>query len=80
MAKIHDFKVTGRTSASADGTATGLIGTATVEYHDDGSLRFTTAAGEKVIIQPSANVNKLLKVLFTGTGGFATGKNLIGAP
>lgn len=79
MAKLHDFKITGRTSASVDGTATGLIGTATVEYHDDGSLRFSTAAGEKVIIQPSADVNKLMKILFTGTDGFATGKNLIGA-
>jgi hypothetical protein len=79
MASLHSFKITGRTAASADGTATGLIATAAVEYHDDGSLRFTTAAGEKVIIQPSANTNKLLKLIFTGTGGFSTGKNLIGA-
>ena len=73
MAKLHDFKIQGQTAAAAG------IATATVEYHSDGSLRFTTAAGEKVIIQPSANVNKLLKIIFTGTGGFATGKKLIGA-
>jgi hypothetical protein len=79
MAKLHDFKITGRTSASANGTATGLVGTATVEYHDDGSIRFATAAGEKVIIQPCANTNKLLKILFTGAGGFTTGKHLVGA-
>lgn len=79
MASLHSFKITGRTSGSADGTATGLIATVAVEYHDDGSLRFTTAAGEKVVLQPDANVNKLMKLIFTGTGGFATGKNLIGA-
>lgn len=73
MAKLHDFKVRGLTAAAA------TVATADVEYHDDGSIRFATAAGEKVIIQPDANVNKLLKIIFTGTGGFATGKNLIGA-
>lgn len=72
MAKLHDFKVRGLTSASA------TIATLDVEYHDDGSLRFATAAGEKVVLQPSAAVNKVLKAIFTGTGGFATGKNLIG--
>jgi hypothetical protein len=78
MAKLHDFKITGRTSASADGSASGLIATKAVEYHDDGSLRFTTAEGEAVIIQPTANLNKLFKLLFVGTGGFATGKALFG--
>jgi len=74
MAKLHDFKVRGLTAASA------TVATADIEYHDDGSVRFTTAAGEKVVIQPSANLNKLLKIIFTGTGGFATGKALVGAP
>lgn len=79
MAALYSFKLTGRTSAYVEGTATGLIGVATVSYNDDGSLSFTTSNGEKVVIQPSANVNKLLKIVFTGTGGFPTGKNLIGA-
>lgn len=73
MAALHSFKITGRTADSADGTATGLIATAAVEYHDDGSLRFTTAAGEKVLIQPTANTNKLLKLIFTGANGFPAG-------
>lgn len=79
MASLYNFKLTGRTAAYTEGTATGLIGVATVDYNDDGSLSFTTATGEKVVIQPSADVNKLLKIVFTGTGGFPAGKNLIGA-
>lgn len=79
MARLYAFKLTGRTSAYVEGTATGLIGVATVNYNDDGSIDFVTAKGEQVVMQPSANLNKLLKVVFTGAGGFATGKNLIGA-
>jgi hypothetical protein len=78
MAALHSFKISGRTSASTDGTAAGIIATKAVEYHDDGSLRFTTAAGEAVIMQPTADLNKLLKLIFVGTGGFATGKTLFG--
>lgn len=79
MARLYAFKLTGRTETYVEGTATGLVGVATVDYHDDGSLRFTTAGGEKVVLQPSADVNKLFKLIFTGTGGFPVGKNLIGA-
>ena len=78
MAKLHDFKVSGRTSASTDGTAAGIIATKAVEFHDDGTLRFTTAAGRPVIIQPTADLNELFKIIFTGTGGYATGKKLFG--
>jgi hypothetical protein len=79
MAKLNDFKITGRTSATTDGTATGLIATQVVEYHDDGSLRFTIN-GIIHRIQPSASLNALLKVLFTGTGGVAAGKKWHGNP
>lgn len=79
MARLYAFKLTGRTAAYVEGTATGLVGVATVNYNDDGSIDFVTATGEQVVMQPSANLNKLLKVVFTGTGGFAAGKNLIGA-
>lgn len=72
MAALHSWKVRGLTAADA------TIATIAITYHDDGSVRFTTAAGEAVIIQPSANLNKLLKLAFTGTGGFATGKALSG--
>lgn len=78
MAKLHDFKITGRTSASTDGTAAGLIATKAIEFHDDGSIRFTTAAGKAVILNPNADLNELLKLIFVGTGGFATGKKLFG--
>lgn len=72
MAKLFDFKVRGLTAASA------TIATADVEVHDDGSLRFATAAGEKVIIQADANLNKLFKLAFTGTGGIPATQALFG--
>lgn len=72
MAKLHDFKVRGLTAADA------TIATVAIEVHDDGSLRFATAEGEKVIIQPSANLNKLIEAAFTGTGGIPAGKALFG--
>ena len=72
MAKLHDFKVRGLTSASA------TIATVDIEMHDDGSIRFATAAGEKVIIQPSAALNKLIKLTFTGSNGIPTGRALFG--
>jgi hypothetical protein len=61
------LKIQGLTPASA------VVATANIELHDDGSLRFTTAAGEKVLIQPTANTNKLLKLIFTGANGFPAG-------
>lgn len=78
MAKLHDFKVSGRTSASADGSATGIIATKDVEFHDDGTVRFTSGAGAKIIISPTASLNELWKIMFTGTGGVATGKKFFG--
>jgi hypothetical protein len=72
MAKRFDFKIQGQTSANA------AIATKAVEFHDDGSLRFTSAAGVKVLIQPSADLNALLQQIFTGTGGFAAGTKLHG--
>lgn len=78
MAKLFDFKVSGRTSASVDGTATGIIATKAVEFHDDGTVRFTSAAGRPVILQPTADLNELLKIIFTGTGGHAATKKWFG--
>lgn len=78
MAKLHDFKVSGRTSASADGSATGIIATKAIEYHDDGTVRFTTAAGKAICINPTADLNELWKILFTGTGGVVAGKKFFG--
>jgi len=78
MAVLFTGKITGRTAASADGTATGLIATTTIEVHDDGSIRFTDAVGTKHRIQPSASLNALLKLILTGTGGFPATKKWFG--
>ena len=72
MAKRFDFQVRGLTSAAA------TIATKAVEFHDDGSLRFTDAAGNPRIVQPTADLNALLVQIFTGTGGFAAGTKLFG--
>jgi hypothetical protein len=72
MAKRFDFKVQGQTSADA------AIATKAVEFHDDGSLRFTDAAGNSRVLQPSADLNALLVQIFTGTGGFPAGTKLFG--
>lgn len=74
MPKLHDFQVSGRTAASVNGTATGMIATKAVEFHSDGSVRFTTAAGKAITINSTSNLNELWKILFTGTGGVAAGK------
>jgi hypothetical protein len=72
MAKRFDFKIQGQTAAGA------AVAIKDVEFHDDGSLRFTTAAGRPVIVQPTADLNALLVQIFTGTGGFAAGTKLFG--
>lgn len=74
MPKLHDFLVSGRTSVSVDGTATGVIATKAVEFHDDGTVRFTSVAGRQIRINSTSNLNELWKIIFTGTGGVAAGK------
>lgn len=78
MAKLYDFQVSGRTADSVNGTATGIIATKAIEFHDDGSVRFTSAAGRPIIITPDANLNELLKILLNGAGGLAPGYKLFG--
>jgi hypothetical protein len=72
MAKRFDFKIQGQTTANA------AIATKTVEFHDDGSLRFTDVAGNPRILQSDADLNALLVQIFTGTGGFPAGTKLFG--
>jgi hypothetical protein len=72
MAAILTGKVRGLTAASA------TIATIDVEFHDDGSVRFTDAAGTKHRFMPSASLNALLKAAFVGAGGFATSKKWFG--
>lgn len=72
MAKRFDFQVRGLTSGAA------TIATKAVEFHDDGSLRFTDVAGNRRILQSNADLNALLVLIFTGTGGFPAGTKLFG--
>jgi hypothetical protein len=72
MAVLLTGKVRGLTAASA------TITTVDVEFHDDGSLRFTDAAGTKHRIMPSASLSALLKASFVGAGGFAATKKWFG--
>jgi hypothetical protein len=73
MAAIFTGKIRGITPALA------TIATQDVEVHADGSLQFTVG-GVKHRIMPSASLNALLKVILTGTGGFAATKKWVGNP
>lgn len=75
MAQIYSFKLTGRTSASVDGTATGLIATVAVSYDSDGFLRWTDASGIARAVPVNSEVAVLLNTLFTGTGGIDAGSS-----
>lgn len=80
MAKLYDFKLTGFTSTGTLGTSpAGVLGTVTVEFMDNGEIAFTPAGSSvKRTVSSDPNLNALLKDLFTGTGGFATGKKVFG--
>jgi hypothetical protein len=71
---IASFKLQAQTSASAViATVTGL------NFYGDGSVTFTGTDG--VVRQyegDNANINMLLQMLLTGTGGFAAGTKLAG--
>ena len=73
MAQVYSFKMSGRTAASVDGTATGIIATIDVSYDDDGMLRFDDETGNPKAVAVSGDVADLLKVLCTGTGGIDAG-------
>ncbi len=70
---VYTFKMSGRTSASTDGTATGIIATKTVEWLPDETLRYTDANGVVSIIPVDGPLAALLIDLFTGTGGIDAG-------
>lgn len=76
MAQVYSFKITGRTAASTDGSATGLIATVAVSYDSDGYLRFTDANGRPRAVSISnstSDVAALLRLIFTGSGGVDAG-------
>jgi hypothetical protein len=75
---LAGFKVQGQTAGSV------AIGTVTVNFNSDGTWDFTdsaTPANTIVYHGDSAEINALLKILFTGAGGLTAGLNqLFGYP
>lgn len=69
MAQVFSGKLSGRTAASVDGTATGIIATLTVSLDGDGWLRWTDAGGNARSVQVAGPVAELLSILLTGVGG-----------
>ena len=56
-----------------------LIASVTVNFNSDGSWTFTDAQGDQLIYRGDyPEVNKLLELMFVGTGGFAAGTKLFG--
>ncbi len=72
MAKIADYKIRGLTAASA------TVATQDIEFHSDGSFRFTYGSKPFIISGNNAAVNALMKIVLTGTGGFASTDRLFG--
>lgn len=71
---LASMKVQGQKS---DGTP---INTLTgVNFNSDGSWDFQDASGDVIVYAGNnAQMNKLLEIIFTGTGGFASGTKLFG--
>lgn len=69
MSVIYTGKLSGRTSSSADGSATGIVATRTVTLDSDGWLRWSDANSKPRALQVSGDLGELLTFLFTGTNG-----------
>lgn len=80
MSALHSLKVTGRTSASTDGTATGLIATKSITIDSDGFLRFTDASGKARAIPMRGDFAVFVREVFTGTGGIAATTPMFDSP
>lgn len=76
MTSLHSWKIQGQTAANA------AINTVAVSYNGNGSLTFTDSSGTHRSIQVGydGDLARLLKEIFTGTGGWTTGQNPPGAP
>ena len=64
--KLYDLKLGGFTSAGNPATGAGLIGQKAIELWDDGSIIFTDAYSNRVVIADNPEINKLLSVLVQG--------------
>lgn len=71
MSTIYSGKLSGRTSDSEDGTATGIVATAAVTFDGQGNLHWTDSSGRAHTVQVSGPLATLLEAIFTGTGGTA---------
>lgn len=74
---MYSLKLSGRTAASVDGTATGIIATLAVSYDTDGVVRWVDSSGKtrtlSISNDASGDLASLLRTLFTGTGGLDAG-------
>lgn len=73
-AKLYDLKLAGFTSAGDPTTGVGHIANKAIELWDDGSIKFTDAAGNKHIIADNPELNKLFAQLVAGDSGVPTTK------
>lgn len=71
MAVLKTLKITGRQSASTDGSATLLLTTKTITIDDDGFLTFTDANSIKRRIPLIGDFAILMREVLQGTGGYA---------
>jgi hypothetical protein len=70
---LTGVKVQGQTAASA------AIATLVVNYNSDGSLDFAIPQGDRLIYTgDNPVINKLLELIFVGTGGLPAGTKLFG--
>jgi hypothetical protein len=72
MSSINTMKLSGRTAASTDGTATGIVATLAVDLHSDNILRWVDATGRTHSLEMTGELASLLQALFTGAGGVNT--------
>jgi hypothetical protein len=72
---LYTLKLAGFTSAGVPTTGAGHIANKTVTLWDDGSLHFTDAAGNNVVLPDVPELNKLLVQLVVGGSGVPTTKS-----
>lgn len=69
MAVLQSFKLTGRTSATTNGTATGIIADQAIDICSDNMLRWVDSSGRTRALEISGEFATLLQAMLTGAGG-----------
>lgn len=72
--KLYDLQLAGFTSAGTPATGAGLIASKAIELWDDGSIKFTDAAGNKHVINDNPEFNRLISLIVAGGSGVPTTK------